>query len=90
MGLFSLTESTESTEFPYGKNKFMLTQRAQRTRSFNSPAVHADAGEVASFTTTGERRARMANEYTIQPLISANLCALPSRVASDPSSDSVI
>ena len=90
MGLFSLTESTESTEFPYGKSKFMLTQRAQRTRSFNSPAVHADAGDVASFTTTGERRGGMANEYSKQLLVFANLCALLSRVASDPSSDSVI
>ena len=90
MGLFSRTESTESTEFPYGKSRFTLTQRAQRTRSFNSPALHADAGEVASFTTTGERRGRMGNKYTIQPLVSDNLCVLTSRVASDPSSDSVI
>ena len=67
-----------------------LTQRAQRTRSFNSPAVHADAGDVASFTTTGERRGGMANEYSKQLLVFDNLCALLSRVASDPSSDSVI
>ena len=66
-----------------------LTQRAQRTRRFNFPTAHAGAGDVASFTTTGERRGRMANEYTIQPLVSANLCALLSCVASDPSSDSV-
>ena len=87
MGVFS---RTESTEFPYGKSKFMLTQRAQRTRSFNSPALHADAGDVASFTTTGESRGGMANEYSKQLLVFANLCELLSRVASDPSSDSVI
>ena len=75
------------TKHPYGG--YYLTQRAQRTRSFNSPAVHADAGDVASFTTTGERRGGMANEYSKQLLVFANLCALLSRVASDPSSDSV-
>ena len=37
-----------------------------------------------------EHRGRMTNEYTIQPLISTNLCVLLSRGASDPSSDSVI
>ena len=31
-----------------------LTQRTQRTRSFNSLTAHADAEDVASFTTTGE------------------------------------
>ena len=46
-----------------------LTQRAQRTRSFNLPAVHAGAGDVASFTTTGERRGRGANEYSKQLLV---------------------
>ena len=90
MGVFSRTESTESTEFPYGKSRFMLTQRAQRTQSYNFHTLHADAGDVASFTTTGERRGRMANEYSKQLLVFANLCALLSRVASDPSSDSVI
>ena len=60
-----------------------LTQRTQRTRSFISHTVHADAGDVASYTATGERRARMANEYSKQLLISANLCVLLSRVASD-------
>ena len=66
-----------------------LTQRAQRTRRFNSHTVHAGAGVVVSFTTTGERRGLMTNEYTIQLLISAYLCALLSCVASDLSSDSV-
>ena len=33
-----------------------LTQRAQRARSYNFLAVHADAEVVASFTATGERR----------------------------------
>ena len=46
-----------------------LTQRAQRTRCFNLPAVHAVAGVVASFTTTGERRGRVTNEYSKQPLL---------------------
>ena len=68
---------------------YYLTQRAQRTRSFNSPAVNADAGDVASFTTTGERKGGMANEHSIQLLIYANLCVLLSRGASDHSSDSV-
>ena len=67
-----------------------LTQRAQRTPRFNFHIAHAGAGEVASFTATGERRDRMTNEYTIQLLISAYLCALLSRRASDLSSDSVI
>ena len=35
---------------------YYLTQRAQRTRSFNSHTVHAGAGMIASFTTTGELR----------------------------------
>ena len=67
-----------------------LTQRAQRTRSFNLPAVHAVAGVVASFTTTGERRGRVTNEYSKQLLITASLCALLSCVASDPSNASVV
>ena len=67
-----------------------LTQRAQRARSLYFPAIHAVAGDVASFTTTGERRGRVTNENTIQVLLSASLCALLSRVASDPSNDSVI
>ena len=33
-----------------------LTQRAQRTRSFIFHTVHAGAGVIASFTTTGKRR----------------------------------
>ena len=66
-----------------------LTQRTQRARSFNFHTACADAEEVASFTATGERKGRMANEYTIQPLVSAYLCDLLSCVASDLSSDSV-
>ena len=66
-----------------------LTQKAQRTQSFNFHTIRAGAGVVASFTTTGERRDWMTNEYTIQLLISAYLCVLMSRGASDHSSDSV-
>ena len=46
-----------------------LTQRAQRTQSLYFPAIHTGAGDVASFTTTGERRGRMTNEYSKQPLV---------------------
>ena len=60
-----------------------LTQRAQRTRSFNFHTVHAGAGDVASFTTTGERKGRVTSEYSKQLLVSANLCALLSCGASD-------
>ncbi|MBO5824860.1 MAG: hypothetical protein J6Q93_07900, partial [Prevotella sp.] len=69
---------------------YYLTQRAQRTRSFNLHTVHADAGVVVSFTTTGERRDWMTNEYTIQLLISAYLCDLLSRGASDLSLSQVL
>ena len=62
-----------------------LTQRPQRTRRFNFHTVHAGAGDVASFTTTGERRDRMTNEYSKQLLVSASLCVLMSCVAGDPS-----
>ena len=41
-----------------------LTQRAQRTRSFNFLTAHADAEVVVSFTTTGERRGEVASEYS--------------------------
>ena len=67
-----------------------LTQRAQRAQSFNFHTAHADAGVVASFTVTGERRARMTEQIYYKPLVSASLCVLMSRVASDLSSDSVI
>ena len=46
-----------------------LTQRAQRARSLYFPAIHAVAGDVASFTTTGERRGRVTNEYSKQLLV---------------------
>ena len=77
-----------------------LTQRAQRARivsclshrihrihrfSLWQEEVHAHAGVVASFTTTRERRGRVTNEYSKQLLVSASLCALLSRGASDPS-----
>ena len=48
-----------------GGGYYCLTQRAQRTQRFNSLTAHAGAGGVASFTTTGERRGKMANGYTI-------------------------
>ena len=41
-----------------------LTQRTQRTQSFNFPAVHADEGVVVSFTTTRERRGRVGLKMT--------------------------
>ena len=76
------------TKHPCGD--YYLTQRAQRAQSFNFHTIHAVAGDVASFTTTGERRDKVTNEYSKQLLVSASLCALLSRVASDPSNASVI
>ena len=62
-----------------------ITQRAQRAQSFNFLTVHAGAGDVASFTATGEHRDSMTNKYSKQILLFASLCALLSCVASDPS-----
>ena len=53
----------------YGDYIIYLTQRAQRAQSFNFHTIHAVAGDVASFTTTGERRGWMTNEYSKQPLL---------------------